>query len=101
MFFADSRGCDPEGLALILNGVSVVVPENSDVWTYDVDYIEAVSEGRGDCDWKAQCSGELVCGYRNCIGDSFDEEDDCCTTKSESIPHDRRHRSSECCPFLQ
>ena len=35
-------------------------------------------EGEGDCDADADCAGSLVCGTDNCVGDGFDDTDDCC-----------------------
>ena len=34
--------------------------------------------GEGDCDINAECKSGLVCGLQNCIGDTFDANDDCC-----------------------
>merc|ERR1711962_840414 len=35
-------------------------------------------EGEGDCDYDTDCQNGLTCGLDNCVGDSFDETDDCC-----------------------
>ncbi len=37
----------------------------------------------GDCDSDDHCAEGLKCGRNNCIGDTFDDSDDCCgeTTK--------------------
>eukprot|EP00091_Calanus_sinicus_P009142 TRINITY_DN21553_c0_g1_i1.p1 TRINITY_DN21553_c0_g1~~TRINITY_DN21553_c0_g1_i1.p1 ORF type:complete len:231 (-),score=49.77 TRINITY_DN21553_c0_g1_i1:147-839(-) len=35
-------------------------------------------EGEGDCDWDSDCAGFLVCGSANCVGQGFDDSDDCC-----------------------
>ena len=34
--------------------------------------------GDGDCDFDAQCKGDLRCGSNNCVGPDFDATDDCC-----------------------
>jgi len=34
--------------------------------------------GEGDCDSDTNCKGRLKCGINNCVGESFDETDDCC-----------------------
>ena len=34
--------------------------------------------GKGDCDSNTSCLGELKCGSDNCLGEEFDETDDCC-----------------------
>ena len=34
--------------------------------------------GKGDCDGDDECDGGLKCGRNNCVGDTFDEDDDCC-----------------------
>ena len=34
--------------------------------------------GEGDCDSDTSCLGELKCGSDNCLGEEFDETDDCC-----------------------
>ena len=34
--------------------------------------------GEGDCDTDSDCKGNLVCGENNCVGDGFDDTDDCC-----------------------
>jgi|ERR1712126_564664 len=36
------------------------------------------TEGQGDCDVNSDCKGDLSCGTNNCIGDTFDDNDDCC-----------------------
>ena len=36
------------------------------------------AEMEGDCDSDEGCKGDLVCGSNNCIGDTFDDSDDCC-----------------------
>jgi len=33
----------------------------------------------GDCDHHSDCKEGLVCGENNCVGDSFQSSDDCCT----------------------
>ena len=35
-------------------------------------------EGEGDCDWDSDCAGFLVCGSANCVGQGFEDNDDCC-----------------------
>ena len=34
--------------------------------------------GKGDCDSKEDCQGDLVCGKDNCEGELFEDDDDCC-----------------------
>jgi len=38
-------------------------------------------EGEGDCDSDSDCQNGLTCGLDNCVGDSFEETDDCCELK--------------------
>ena len=40
-------------------------------------------EGEGDCDWDSDCYGFLVCGSANCVGQGFEENDDCCEKPQE------------------
>jgi len=35
-------------------------------------------EGEGDCDSNNDCQSGLECGENNCVGDGFDDTDDCC-----------------------
>ncbi len=35
-------------------------------------------DGQGDCDFDTDCLPGHVCGTHNCIGDTFDDTDDCC-----------------------
>ena len=37
----------------------------------------------GDCDSDNECKVNLVCGRNNCVGDTFDSTDDCCTNSSK------------------
>ena len=39
--------------------------------------------GEGDCDFDSDCSENLFCGMNNCVGDTFDIDDDCCTNRSD------------------
>ena len=34
--------------------------------------------GEGDCDSDIDCKGNLVCGEDNCVGGTFESDDDCC-----------------------
>ena len=38
------------------------------------------AENQGDCDSDQECKAEdgLFCGVDNCVGESFEEGDDCC-----------------------
>ncbi len=36
------------------------------------------AENQGDCDDDSECRGDLICGVHNCMGDTFDKDDDCC-----------------------
>ena len=51
----------------------------------------------GDRD--SNCSGSLVCGNNNCIGDGFDPDDDCCT-KSAWVRGDKGQTCEETCSGL-
>merc|ERR1719187_3041669 len=44
-------------------------------------------EGDGDCDFDQDCAAGLLCGVNNCDKTnfpSFDDDDDCCTTRSKA-----------------
>ncbi len=43
-------------------------------------------EGEGDCDNDDHCEGDLVCGKNNCVGDTFEDADDCCVVTLECGP---------------
>ena len=41
--------------------------------------------GEGDCDSNSDCAGNLLCGSNNCIGLTFDGNDDCCYVSMRSF----------------
>ena len=43
-----------------------------------------IALGDGDCDSDLDCVGDLICGTDNCVGDMFDEEDDCCDSQEHT-----------------
>ena len=42
-------------------------------------------ENQGRCEEDYECLGSLVCGMDNCVGDTFDDDDDCCES-NPSLP---------------
>ena len=42
---------------------------------------EGCDIGEGSCNSDDDCIGDLVCGSKNCRGDSFDVDDNCCEIK--------------------
>ena len=43
--------------------------------------------GQGDCDSNADCNPGLVCGTNNCIGFSFNHQDNYCRFPSKGEDH--------------
>ena len=52
--------------------------------------------GEGDCDLDLDCKENLVCGYDNCNGSTFDSTDDCCDVPTKILDCDG---GDSCCTF--
>ena len=59
--------------------------------------------GEGDCDSELDCKENLVCGYNNCNGSTFDSTDDCCDVPTITNVLDSNNQDCDggdsCCTF--